>query len=387
MLLNRVLETARALRLDQRLLRRRAHLVPERVPVVLIPSILGTHLVDGAGDSVWGRTRRLYRGPRLDAATGSRGLLDGFDLIPGVLAYDVYGGLVRCLERAGGYTPGEDLFVLDYDWRAGIAAGAAALQALVDQIRGIGDERVDLVGVSTGGVIARLFQADSAAAGCIRRCVYVGTPQRGSFHVLELLANGVQPAPFGRHFSPAEIATFQTAWDCLPHPDEPVFVDDRGEPVDLALYDADTWVRVGLSSLGRSELAEKLGRASALHAQLDGVPPHPDCIVIAGRSCPTAVRARVTAGRVAFPPCEPRPGDPLTSRFYSPGDGSVPEATQRALPGLSAERIWWVSPRAHHRLPAEPEVHRLVLEALLATARPIPPARLPERGRLGQVAR
>src|SRR5437773_2018138 len=81
-------------------------------------------------------------------------------------------------------------------------AGAAALEALVQSLRGIGDPRVDLVSVSTGGQIVRYWLAyggrdalEGAApsgdgAAMTRRVVYVGAPHRGSFDALACLHRG-----------------------------------------------------------------------------------------------------------------------------------------------------------------------------------------------------
>src|SRR5262249_7622573 len=148
---------------------------------------------------------------------------------------DVYGGLIRALERAG-YRRGIDLFPMAYDWRAGIAAASEQLAALADEI----GAPVDLVGVSTGGLVMRAFVAGGGGVG---RAAYVGTPQRGTLSALGTLMKGSQPAPFGRTFAPAELAQIQTCWDILPHPDERVFVDAGGAPLELDLYDAEVWGR------------------------------------------------------------------------------------------------------------------------------------------------
>jgi len=146
-----------------------------------------------------------------------------------------------------------------------------------------------------------------------------------------------------------------------------VFVDQQGAPLAWDLYDAATWRALGMSELSEDELAPRLARARELHGALDRAPAHADSIVIGGRNLPTVVRARVREDNgVEFPPCDPPRGDPLNEILYGPGDSSVPAASLGALPGLGEDRVWWVKPAAHHLLPAHPEVHRLVVEALLA---------------------
>jgi pimeloyl-ACP methyl ester carboxylesterase len=363
-------------------------MVRNRPPLILIPSILGTRLVNGKGGERWDTTLDLYFGPNVSGApeVTPQGLLEQFTLVPGLLSYDIYGGLVRFLEHIGGYRRNEDLFVLDYDWRTGIVDGAAKLHSLVQRIRGIGDEKVDLLGISTGGLIARYFLAHGGAdvladgnatptglgAACTRRVVYVGTPQRGSFHVFEMLVQGVRPAPLGKHFSGDDIARLQTAWDCLPHPNERVFIDDEGKSLELNLYEPEVWRRFRLLALREPDLVRKLDRARRLHEALDRPFVHRDAFVIAGRNRPTTVRARVSHGKLKLAPCEPQRNDRYADHMYQPGDNSVPAASARALPGIAEERLWWCKPTAHHLLPADRSVQRLVVEALLATARPIP---------------
>lgn len=370
MLLNRLAERALQLRLRIRLLRRRARLVRERAPVVIVPSVLGIRLADARGRLAWGSVRRLYFGPPVadDAAVRTAGLLRGFPVVPGLFEYDVFGGMLRFLARVGGYVPGEDLHVLEYDWRGGIAEAAAQLAGLLQRLRGAGEERFDLVGISTGGLIVRAVLAAGDAP--VRRAVYVGTPQRGAFSALWYLAEGVQPAPFGKTFSGAAVSRFQTSWDALPHPGDPVFVDEHGAPLELPLYDAQTWRRLGLDP-GCPDLQRRLDAAVRLHRAIEGS-THPDSFVIGARNQATAARCIVSAGRAAFPPCEPRRDDPRLAFAYEPGDSAVSERSLCALPGLDPQRVWFVEPSEHRALPADRDVHRLVLEALLATARPIP---------------
>jgi hypothetical protein len=88
----------------------------------------------------------------------------------------------------------------------------------------------------------------------------------------------------------------------------------------------------------------------------------------------------VLNGRAVLPDCDPPSIDPTITFTYEPGDGALPEASLRAVPGLEEDRLWLVTPKAHHLIPADPEVHRLLLEALLATDRRIAKTPLPRQG-------
>jgi hypothetical protein len=384
-LINRAIERARLLRLPGRLLRERARR-ESRTPVVLVPSVFGTRLVGHEGRSIWGSLRRLYTRPGLDRSARPADLLTGFRLLPGLYEYDCFGGLLRFLEDAGGYRRGEDLHVLEYDWRTGVADGAAALAALVDRLRGAGDEQVDLVCMSTGGLVARYYQAfggaplpevglpDASARGAahVRRTIYIGTPHRGSFSAVSSSNDGFRFAPLGRMFTPDEIGALQINWDALPHPDDPLFVDDRGRVLDLDRHDAATWRRLGMPAARVPGLQHMLGRARRLRAALDAAGPAGDAFVIGARNWPTAARVLVTGGAGRIPACEPQTDDPCVGYLYEPGDSSLGAASLTALPGLDEQRVWWVKSREHIQLVSSPPVHRLVLEGLLATARAIP---------------
>jgi hypothetical protein len=389
-LVNRLVEGVRALTLRERLLARRGRRAGDRRPVVLVPGMCGTRLDTTGGLPLWGTTRTLYVGPRVTRRSDVRtnGLLRQLTIVPGLYAHDVFGGMVRALGRAG-FAEGEELHVLDFDWRQGIVAGARALADLVARIRGFGDERVDLVAVSTGGLVVRTYLGyggddplagaapTPGAARAIGRVVYVGAPQRGSFDALACLHRGFRFAPAGKLFTAREAAGCQISWDSLPHPDDPVFVDEDGAPLAIDLYDPATWDRLGLGDPATSvERADCLARALALHRALDRAAAlsHPDAYVIGGWHLPTPARALVHRGEtsVHMPPPVPRRDDPYIGYLYRPGDGELPEPSLRGLPRLPPDRVWEAAPRAHAAFASDASVHRLVCEALLATDRFIP---------------
>jgi hypothetical protein len=383
MLLNRLVERGRELAWRRLLLARRMRAVGERTPVVLVPGMCGTRLVDEQGRVVWGSLARLYAGPSITTATRSAGLLESIEVIPGVAGVDVYGGLVRFLERAG-YRRGEDLFVLDYDWRTGALDGAGALARALAAIRGVGDERVDVIALSTGGIVTRAYLAEHGAAA-IRRVVYVGAPQRGSFDALACLHRGFRFAPGGRRFAPSEAAALQISFDALPHPDERVFVDNAGNTLELDLYDPATWMRLGMTA-APGDLAARLESARALHRRLDGTRLDVDTFVIGACHLPTPARVRVEGGRAHVPPPHPSRTDPFVGYTYVPGDGELAASSLCAVPGLDPQRVWFVTPGKHSGLVSDPEVHRLALEALVGTARTIPKTDLRKLTVLRQVS-
>ena len=145
----------------------------------------------------------------------------------------------------------------------------------------------------------------------------------------------------------------------------------------MDLYDPDTWQRLQLDP-GVTDLARRLETAARLQRTIAQV-THPDSFVIGARNLPTATRCIVQRGRATFPPCEPRPDDPRLRFAYEPGDSAVPVRSLQGLPSLDPQRVWFVESNEHRALPADRDVHRLVLEALLATDRAIPETHLDVR--------
>src|SRR5262249_12611272 len=160
----------------------------------------------------------------------------------------------------------------------------------------------------------------------------------------------------------AELAQIQTCWDILPHPDERVFVDAGGAPLELDLYDAEVWGRFGLCP-GATGVAARLAAARRLHRALERAPRH-EAYVIGGRHRPTPTPAVVDGERVQAPQCRPRGRPPAA--LYADGDGMVPVDSLVALPELAPGRVRHVATREHRKLASDARVHALVLEALAA---------------------
>lgn len=374
---------------------RRAGTRGERAVAVLVPPLFGTRLADEKGRMLWGQTRRIFFGPSIGGAerVKPQGLLEHLPILPGIFGQDIFGGLMRFLEQVGGYRRGEDLFVLDYDWRKGIPFAAAELDTLIRKIRGIGNERVDLLCVSSGGAIGRYYLAYGGAdmlaqpapepseiepgMSSVRRMIYVASPQRGSFGALAHIHEGIEFLPWTKHFPSSELVLCQTAFDYIPHPKESVFVDEQGNTIDLNIFDAQTWLKLGIANalkgISIDDFSYRLDKAHRLHQAFDSAnSAHPDTLVIGARHLPTRARFLIQKGKAILPDCDPPPKNSPLRFAFEPGDGALPESSLLAVPGLQKERLWLVKPKAHHLIEADPSVHRFILEALLSTDRPIP---------------
>lgn len=177
-----------------------------RPPVLVLPGIAATYAADENDIGPWLFTRGIHP--------------DGLRIDPLGHFYD---DLLQTLDNAG-YTPGEDLFAANYDWRVtpapvdgvydGVISGLSAaaitdggfehgvdylgywLMQAMDAWEAAhpGDtlREVDLIAHSTGGLVARAYLQSAARGGLlpdgrrlpeVRKLILVGVPNRGASKV------------------------------------------------------------------------------------------------------------------------------------------------------------------------------------------------------------
>jgi pimeloyl-ACP methyl ester carboxylesterase len=292
----------------------------QRNPVIVIPGILGSRLVDReTGTPIWGSFDDSFADPstpegaRMTAFDMSEGAaladLDGRADVDGALEkirgkvlglpveLSAYNEIILTL-GAGGYT-GELLgankvldygvnalstcFQFPYDWRRSIPENAAKLDEFVQAVlryarREAGcahNVKVDIVAHSMGGILARYFVAYGGAdAPCasaspcfagakdVEHLVMVGTPNAGSLEALRKLKIGLPRTPLTPSYSAQILATFPSMYQLLPrgrHGHVWVEERDRVRRVD-DLLDLDLWERMswGLADAAADEELAKL---------------------------------------------------------------------------------------------------------------------------------
>lgn len=88
----------------------------------------------------------------------------------------IYNGLINSFKNAG-YKEGEDLFVFSYDWRKPLDSLADDLKKYILN-NNLQDKKIDLVGHSMGGLVARSYAQKYGVAG-IDKITTSGTPHLG----------------------------------------------------------------------------------------------------------------------------------------------------------------------------------------------------------------
>jgi pimeloyl-ACP methyl ester carboxylesterase len=277
---------------------------PHRNPIIVIPGILGSKLVDqDSGDIAWGafglgqvdpNTPKGARLVALPMAPGqplrelhdnvqSAGALDriNFNFLGFPLQLDAYYNILQSL-GVGGYRD-EALgmagaidygnrhytcFQFDYDWRRDIVESAKQLDHFIktraqyvqketEKRFGIKMVKVkfDIVAHSMGGLVARYYlryggadlpedgslpELTWAGARHVDHLILIGTPNAGSLGSLQNLISGVSPATLFPHYSAAVLSTMPSIYELLPRARHHPLLQADGEPV-TDLLDPELW--------------------------------------------------------------------------------------------------------------------------------------------------
>ena len=252
----------------------RAASTPTPAPVIVIPGLMGSTLVDrSSGEERWpGPLSRLAFSDHAELARvgpewEGEDRIEAGALIRELGGVDIYGQLLGTLEGAGRFQPGTPgvpppaearrrYYTLAYDWRQPNIVAVRQLHALIDQIRRDFDDpdlRVDIIAHSNGGLIANYYlrfgpedvleaarpTVWTEGSQRVRRLAMLGTPNLGSVVSLKRLNQGFR---FGLRTVPIEaLASFSTVFETLPHPHTQVIFDREGRVIPLDLFDPAIW--------------------------------------------------------------------------------------------------------------------------------------------------
>lgn len=287
----------------------------DRNPIIVIPGILGSRLIDDRGRVVWGEFgggavdpsssegRRLLALP-LSAAGWPRdnvkadGALEqlkvslGFDF-----KFSAYSGMLRAFGVGGyldpaksdlsriDYGPGHyTCFQFGYDWRRSCAENAASLGRFIEEKRSYvrserlkrhgrsGEVKFDIIAHSMGGLVARYYlmyggrpldpdgemPVTWAGARHVEKLVMVGTPNDGSIYPLQQLSGGFRLAPFLPEMDAAVIGTMPSLYELLPRAEQHAVIDRNSHPIPIetpAAWEALGW---GLADPAQDKVLQDL---------------------------------------------------------------------------------------------------------------------------------
>lgn len=269
-----------------------------KLPVIIIPGILGSELVNReTGEKVWfkiGRSKdddvRLPIG--LDFKASRDGLVPGDIIrkldIPILKDVEVYQQLIDSLQAYGGYTagswdePDEDLydryFLFPYDWRRDNVETAQILFRKIAKLKrdtGNPDMKFNVIAHSMGGLVARyaaMYGDSDIPEGRIvptwagdrhfSKIFLFGTPNEGSADALQVLLEGFGAIkninlPFVRDVTPIDVLTMPAAFQLLPHEGTFRVYDENLQPLEADIFDPGTWREYGWSIYGETDLLDR----------------------------------------------------------------------------------------------------------------------------------
>ncbi len=248
-----------------------------RPTVVFVTGITGTELIDRTdGSFVWGDFHSAFRphdrgyGMVRPLGTAPHVVVAGEAMMEVTHGCCYRKEIYRPVERtfeANGYHRGDDLFIFGYDWRQSNVDSARELARLLDSLDT--ERPVVLICQSNGGYLCRWavrfgdVGLDEAELGIVRpprvrveSLILLGTTNVGSIRILREIDRGRTYVPiFGRHLSGEAFFTFESLYQDLPPWRDDAFVDERGNRINVDLYDAGSWERYGWSIFGEKAAA------------------------------------------------------------------------------------------------------------------------------------
>ena len=271
-------------------------------PIIIVPGILGSRLVDVKTEEVvWGslmlKPVRFLPGCDdgvLSLPIGnlplsgnidnirSQGVVDKIDVPIKIMQFTVYKELLDMLTEMGyklgdikNPKPESDLYVFDYDWRRDNVESAVILAKRIENIKkvvGKPDQKFNLICHSMGGLIGRYymrygdkdvlgqapdFEVTYEGAKNIKKLILIGVPNLGTMPVFKFLHEGLNLTVV--QYPPYVMFTIPSIYQLLPIGNVKSFVDKNGNSMDAAIYDIANWKKFGWSMY--SERMTKLTRS------------------------------------------------------------------------------------------------------------------------------
>lgn len=280
-------------------------------PVIIIPGILGSELInpekqeiawlnfsDAKNDSL-----RLPISPDLSKNKDSlipRRIIEKAKVFKFLPEVTIYQTLIQTLEKYGNYKEGDwenpgaagdrdTFYVFSYDWRLDNVENANKLIKDIEQLKqklGKSSLRFNVIAHSMGGLIMRYAamygekdlpadgvkpKPDWSGAKHFNKIFMFGVPNEGSMEAFESVLKGYRvPIPTGKFkisSLSSEVAISSPAiFQLLPHQNTAKFYDENLKPIEIDLYNAETWKRYNWSAVTNTEFRTNFAAPPAENA-------------------------------------------------------------------------------------------------------------------------
>lgn len=280
-------------------------------PVIIIPGITGSELIDATGDKVWFSAKRSKKDDlrlpiQSPVLARNRDTLRVGDIIrevklPVLPDVEVYQGVIDAL-KARGYTEADwtkpkatDVFyVFPYDWRRdNVESAHQLMRKMIAAKRALrrSDLKFDIIAHSMGGLVARYAamygladlsagspQPNMSGGAHIQKIMMFGTPNEGSFDAFEALLKGYpiiagRKLPLVDDLRPEDVLATPAIFQLLPHRSSALFLDENLKPLAVDIYDPAVWLKYGWGAIAEPKFLSKLKDAAALAAKNKDIKP------------------------------------------------------------------------------------------------------------------
>jgi len=378
-------------------------------PVIFIPGLMGSTLVNKQGEQVWGgygdvlgRFEQIAFPPDPSTDTiNANGILENFDIAFGFFAVKAYGPMTDFLRS----NLGNRLQVFSYDWRQSNFASACDLVQYIDKRPELAaaakaDPGITLVTHSMGGIVGRIFMSYRASAGTApsasNPCPHqynvglflpIAAPFNGAGHALKTLTDDVgfkwKVIRLDKDAILSVFFTIPSVYELLPRYHNCCRSTSGGKLALVDLFDVENWrafhwIPAHLRNFPNSKriafVTDRLKAAQRLHAIVETpLPSQTRFISIWGYNQSTSTVVTVHGN-----------GPQKASQDWSEaadGDDTVPElSASKCLPNETQgpdrkpcstiadltpqDRRMWRFPNTHLGLMADERVQKTVLWAL-----------------------
>lgn len=217
----------------------------------------------------------------------------------------VYRDLLEALRRYAGYRDGDwenpsadgyqdTFYVFAYDWRQDNVSNARELVRRIVRLKTRlqrPDLKFTVVAHSMGGLIARYaamygdadlpdgdgpIQPSWAGAAHIGKIMMIGVPNEGSTDAFATIIDGYsiteglrRRVPLLNKLTAEDVVRSQSVFQLMPHRQAVKFLDENLKPLQIDLYDPETWKRYGWSVIYSSaDFRRRFGNDGELDAYL-----------------------------------------------------------------------------------------------------------------------